>query len=42
MDKYTYKDIIIDPNSEEAKNAIGKEAYYSDNPTECLEYANSH
>ena len=41
MDKYTYKDIIIDPSSEEAKNAIGKEAYYSDNPTECLEYANN-
>lgn len=41
MAEYTYKDIIIDPNSEEAKNAIGKEAYYSDNPTECLEYANN-
>ena len=41
MDKYTYKDVIIDPSSEEAKNAIGKEAYYSDNPTECLEYANN-
>ena len=41
MDKYTYKDIIIDPSSEEAKNAIGKEAYYSDNPTECLGYANN-
>ena len=41
MAKYTYKDVIIDPSSEEAKNAIGKEAYYSDNPTECLEYANN-
>ena len=41
MAEYTYKDIIIDPSSEEAKNAIGKEAYYSDNPTECLEYANN-
>ena len=41
MAEYTYKDIIIDPSSEEAKNAIGKEAYYSDNPTECLKYANN-
>lgn len=41
MAEYTYKDVIIDPTSEEAKNAIGKEAYYSDNPTECLEYANN-
>lgn len=41
MDKYTYKDVIIDPTSEEAKNAIGKEAYYSDNPTDCLAYANN-
>ena len=41
MAEYTYNDIIINPTSEEAKNAIGKEAYYSDNPTECLEYANN-
>lgn len=41
MAEYTYNDIIIDPTSEEAKNAIGKEAYYSNNPTECLEYANN-
>lgn len=39
MAEYTYKDIIIDPKSEEAKNAVGKECYYEDNPTEVLNYA---
>lgn len=39
MAEYTYEDIIIDPNSEEAKNAVGKECYYEDNPTEVLNYA---
>lgn len=42
MPEYTYKDIIIDPTSEEAKNCIGKVVYYSDNPTECLCYANKN
>lgn len=39
MAEYTYEDIIIDPTSEEAKNAVGKECYYEDNPTEVLNYA---
>ena len=42
MGKYTYKDIIIDPTSEEAKNCIGKEVYFSDSPYGCLESANNH
>lgn len=42
MPKYTYKDVIIDPTSEEAKNCIGKVVYYSDSPTECLSYANKN
>ena len=42
MPKYTYKDIIIDPTSEEAKNCIGKMVYFADNPTICLESANSN
>lgn len=41
MDKYTYKDIIIDPSSEEAKNAVGKECYFGDSPAYCLNNANS-
>lgn len=40
MSEYTYKDIIIDPTSEEAKNCIGKEVYFSDNIRMCLCRAN--
>ena len=42
MSKYTYKDIIIDPTSEEAKNCIGKEVYCADSPHYCLEKANGN
>ena len=40
MAKYTYKDVIIDPTSEEARNCIGKEVYFSDNIRMCLCRAN--
>lgn len=40
MAEYTFKNIIIDPNSEKAKDAVGKEVYYSDNPSYCIEFAN--
>ena len=40
MPEYTYKDIIIDPTLEEAKNCIGKEIYFSDNIRMCLCRAN--
>ena len=36
MAEYTYKDIIIDPTSEEAKNAVGKICYFSDSPRTML------
>lgn len=39
MAEYTYKDIIIDPESEEAKNAIGKEVYYTNWPMNLLKFA---
>lgn len=42
MAKYTYEDIIIDPSSEEAKNAIGKECYFSKRPFLCLQHANEN
>ena len=42
MSEYTYKDIIIDPTSEEAKNCIGKEVYFSDKPSVCLSYAKNN
>ena len=30
--KYTWDSVIIDPTSDKAKNAIGKEVYYANNP----------
>lgn len=43
MAEYTYKDIIIDPTSEEAKNAVGKICYFSNSPRNILSdiYRNS-
>lgn len=41
MDRYTWNDLIINPNTEEAKNAVGKECYYANNPMGCLELANN-
>ena len=40
MTEYTYKDIIIDPTSEEAKNAVGKGCYFGSNPKTVLDFAN--
>ena len=37
-DKYTYADVIIDPNDPRVE--IGAEYYYCDNPSTCLERAN--
>ena len=42
MPKYTYKDVIIDPTSEEAKSYLGKMVYFADNPTVCLNAANNN
>ena len=42
MAEYTYKDIIIDPDSEEAKNAVGKEVYFADTPASCLNAAKNN
>lgn len=39
MPEYTYKDIIIDPTSEEARNYVGKEVYFSNVPLYCLKDA---
>ena len=40
--RYTWDSVIIDPTSDKAKNAIGKEVYYDDNPRACLESANDN
>ena len=42
MAEYTYKDIIIDPTSEEAKNAVGKEVYFGLYPIETVDFANNN
>lgn len=42
MAEYTYNDIIIDPTSEEAKNAVGNKVYYGDTPLHCIKYANEN
>lgn len=41
MNCYTYEDLIINPTSEEAKNCICKEVYFSTAPNDCLKYANN-
>ena len=40
MAEYTYNDIIIDPTSEEAKNAVGEGCYFGSNPKTVLDFAN--
>lgn len=41
MGKYNWNDLIVNPSSDKAKFCLGKEVYFSDVPTSCLEYANS-
>lgn len=41
MEKYTWDDIIINPNSDETMACIGKEVYFNDSPNACLYYANT-
>lgn len=41
MTDYTWDDIIINPTSDRAKEAIGKEVYFSECPGTCLFCANS-
>ena len=42
MAEYTWDDIIINPTSERAKEAVGKECFVSNIPTSCLEHANEN
>ena len=39
---YIWNGVIIDPTSDEAKKAIGKEVYFANNPKDCLNSANIH
>lgn len=40
-EKYTWDNIIIDPTSDRAKEAVGKQVYYSQFPNVCLLRANN-
>ena len=42
MEKYTWDDVIINPNSKQAQACIGKEVYCADSPHYCLEKANDY
>lgn len=42
MAEYTWDDIIINPTSDRAKEAVGKEVFYSDTPLGCVAYANDN
>lgn len=42
MDKYSYADIIMDPEDPRLEGAIGKECYFGDYPTKLLERAKSN
>ena len=40
MAEYTFKNIIINPTKEGIESLIGKEVYFHNNPSLCLDYAN--
>ena len=40
MDEYTWDDIIIDPTSDRAKKAVGKDCYFGATPIGCIRNAN--
>ena len=40
MDEYTFKDLIIDPETSGLENLIGKEVYSDDVPIHCIKWAN--
>ena len=40
MGRYSWNDLIINPNTEEARDAVGKECYFANNPMDCINKAN--
>ena len=40
MDEYTFKDLIMDPETSGLENLIGKEVYFDDVPIHCIKWAN--
>lgn len=42
MAEYTWENLIFNPTTDEAKNAVGKEVYFSNAPLSCIGYANEN
>ena len=42
MSKYTFENLIVNPESPNLKSLIGKKVYYHDIPRSCLDYANEN
>lgn len=42
MDKYTFEDLIINPETPGLEDLIGREVYFNDVPLTCLTYANEN
>lgn len=40
MNEYSWNDLVINPTTEEAKAAVGKECYFDNNPMKCINKAN--
>lgn len=42
MDKYTYENLVINPEARGLEDIIGKEVYYNDTPIRCIDRANEN
>lgn len=42
MDEYTFRDLIIDPETPGLDDLIGKEVYFNDIPIYCIKHANDN
>ena len=40
MGRYSWNDLIINPNTDDARDAVGKECYFDNNPIDCINKAN--
>ena len=40
MGRYSWNDLIINPSTDDARDAVGKECYFANNPMDCINRAN--
>lgn len=40
MGRYNWNDLIINPSTDDARDAVGKECYFANNPMDCINRAN--